>query len=148
MLYRILHAIHQWYAITVFWIVLAVFLMSFPMIFFFPPGPILLVFLGLGFLRLAVAVGKALRSALHLTARHAMARGVCPRCRHAHPASAPALAHGPGRAPAPAPGSEQNTWRCGACGAAFEASGAEGEVQQPQTQGDVDRSPRGLLDAI
>jgi ribosomal protein L37AE/L43A len=129
MLYRVLHAIHEWYAIAVFWIFLTVFLLSFPMIFFFPPGPILLVFFGLGFLGLAVVVGKALRGTLHATARHALARGVCPRCRQPHEISEVG---------------QPSEWRCAACGTAFDASGAE---IQPQTQEVGDRSPRMLLDS-
>ena len=125
MLYRVLHAIHEWYAIAVFWIFLAVFLLSFPMIFFFPPGPILLVFFGLGFLGLAVVIGKVLSGTLHAIARHALARGVCPRCRQPH------------ESPAVRP---MNEWCCAACGAVFDASGAEPQTQE---QGG-DRSP-GML---
>lgn len=108
MLYRALRWINQRYALTVFWLFLALFLLACSLIFIFPLGPILLVFLGLGGLGAAVVVGRSLRSVEAALARRALRRGVCPHCGDA--------GHGQ---------NEGEAWHCPRCGLKLDSKGRE-----------------------
>ena len=108
MIYRVLRVINEWYALTVFWIFVAVFLMAFSLVFVFPLAPILLVFAGLGGLGVAVIGGKTLKGFQHMLARYAVNRGVCPACRMRATGS---------------PGN--SSWECSACHCRFDQGGCE-----------------------
>ena len=82
MLYTILRAINEWYAITVLWVYVLLFVVAFALIFVFPPAPLAMVFLGVIGLGLATLVSKVLRRLQNTIARRMIARGECPRCRH------------------------------------------------------------------
>jgi hypothetical protein len=118
-IYQILRAINEWYALMVLWVYVAALLFALSLIFVFPPAVILLVFIGLGGMGVAVLVAKALRGGQHLAARHALSRGVCPRCRVADQRFVDRTA----------------TWRCECCGAAFEPTGRQIVVAEMESPG-------------
>jgi hypothetical protein len=109
MLYRVVRVINEWYAISVFWAYLGLFLVAFALVFVFPLGPILLLFLGLAGLGVAIIAGKLLRQMQLSLARHALAQGRCPRCQFAMPQHHPL----------------QESWTCIHCGSQFGIRGDE-----------------------
>jgi len=80
-LYGILRAINEWYAIVVLWVYVLLFFAALGLIFVFPPAPLAMVFLGVVGLGLANVVSKALHGLQHAVARRMINHGECPRCR-------------------------------------------------------------------
>ena len=117
MLYRLVRFMNEWYALSVLWAYLALFLLAFALIFVFPLGPILLLFLGLAGMGVVVVTGRLLRGTQHKLARHALAHGRCPRCESAASSQI---------------GLNQS-WTCPQCGTRFGAHGDEStDVQDPK----------------
>ncbi|MCI0363043.1 MAG: hypothetical protein L0Y44_00565 [Phycisphaerales bacterium] len=108
MLYRFLRSINAWFGLAVLWVCLAAFLLALPLMFIFPQGTLLLLFVGLFGLGLAVIGFKVLRYFEHALARRSLARGSCPRCGQ-HDSTIPS----------------DEPWRCAACGTSYEVSGNE-----------------------
>jgi hypothetical protein len=102
-LYRILHGINSYYALTVFWLYVAAFAVTFPFVFVFPPMPLLMIFLAILCLGIVVVLAKVLAALENLAVRHLVRRGTCPHCRHA---SAPVASTG-------------GPWVCDHCGTVF-----------------------------
>jgi hypothetical protein len=114
LLYQVLHAVDRSYTLAVFWVYVAAFLLTFTLIFIFPPAAIVMVFVALLGLGIAVAGGKLIGLSARLTARSFLQRGRCPRCDE--PIESAAAGHG-----------VVSTRRCHGCGACFLPSGAEPE---------------------
>ena len=119
MLYRVVRAVKRGYAFGVFWLYLAAFLLAFALVFVFPPGTILLLFLAIFGLVFFVATGHAIRFVAHLLARGLLKKDICPVCR-AEGTLEPASTGQPNEI-------EAGTRLCRACGAAYLATGAEAE---------------------
>lgn len=113
MLYRVVRTINDWYALTLFWAYLAVFLLACALVFVFPLGPILLLFAGLASLGFAVLGAKALQRAQTTIERHSLAHGRCPNC-HALVPDATAAA---------------DAWRCDQCGATIQLQNVHSSAQ-------------------
>lgn len=107
-LYRILHGVNTYYALTVFWLYVAAFAVTLPFIFVFPPMPLLMIFIAVACLGFVVVLAKVLTAMEHLAVRHLVRRGTCPLCRQTSPPGA----------------STDGPWVCDHCGAVFQASGA------------------------
>jgi len=112
-LYRILRWITTWYPLAVLWLCILAMILAFSLMFVFPPGTLLLLFLGLAGLGTAVIGFRALQAMQRGVARRSMAHGVCPSCkaRQAWPANG-------------------EPWRCSTCGTTLLASGAEDPAQE------------------
>ena len=108
MLYRIIHAINESFALAVFWLYVAAMILGLGTIFVFPQAAVVLVFLGLLCLGPAIIGSKILAAIDRALARQILRQGACPHC-------------GQFSEPRPDPGAP---WRCPNCHAAFEASGA------------------------
>ena len=117
MLYRVLRWITTWYPLAVLWLCIAAMILAFSLMFVFPPGTLLLLFLGLAGLGAAVIGFRGLQAMQRRLARRSMAHGVCPSCK--------------ARQQWPTAG---EAWRCAACGTALLASGEEDPA-------DEDRAP-------
>ncbi len=65
----VLQAVNRNYALIVFWIYVGMFVLTFSMIFIFPPGALAMVFLGLGGLIVAVIGAQLLKLLEHLVTR-------------------------------------------------------------------------------
>ena len=115
MLYRVVRTINDWYALTLFWVYLGVFLLACALVFVFPLGPILLLFAGLASLGFAVLGAKALRSAQTTIERHSLARGRCPSCQAV--------------APPPDVTESSDTWQCDQCGAIIQLQPGHSQAQ-------------------
>ncbi len=109
MLYRIVRTINEWYALTLFWTFLGLFFVAFALVFVFPPGTIVLLFLGLGAMGVAVVCGRILRGTQRSLARRALSQGRCPRC----------LTAAPGQV------ASRQSWKCEHCGTSFGDRGDE-----------------------
>ena len=107
--FRIIRAISHSFGLGVFFLYVALFLGTFSLIFIFPPGALVMVFLGLAGLLAAAIVGWSLRTMEHLFARSLLKQGVCPGCANRHL---------PDRL-------DDTDWQCEQCGAVFMNSGAE-----------------------
>jgi ribosomal protein L37AE/L43A len=107
-LYRILRWITTWYPLGVLWLCIAAMIVAFSLMFVFPPGTLLLLFIGLAGLGAAVIGFRALQALQRGLARRAIAHGVCPSCKT--------------RQPWP---TEGETWRCESCGTSLLVTGAE-----------------------
>lgn len=118
-----LHAVNEWYGLTVFWLFVAAFIAALAMIFIFPFASLLLVFLGVFALLGAVLVAKLLGAAERGAARSALHRSACPRC------GAPVVARNPA-----------GTAACARCGEAFLASGALATDDHTATGGEDSRA--------
>ncbi len=112
--FRILNAIRRGYALGVFWIYVAMFVMTLPLIFIFPPGALVMIFLGLLGLAVAVLVGGSLKLMVEGLARALISRGVCPGCADRR-----------------VPLQDRSTWSCAQCGAVYLPSGAESSIELP-----------------
>jgi ribosomal protein L37AE/L43A len=109
MLYRILRAINHIYPVAVLWMYIGAFLLAMSLMFIFPPGTLILLWMGLVSLVGVVIVAKVLVGAQRAVARHVLSAGVCPYC-------------GERSARVRDPAEE---WRCEACGTSFLPGGAE-----------------------
>jgi ribosomal protein L37AE/L43A len=114
-LYRILRWITTWYPLAVLWLCIVAMIVAFSLMFVFPPGTLLLLFLGLAGLGSAVLGFRALQAMQRGVARRSMAHGICPSCK--------------AKQQWPATG---ETWHCTACGTVLLASGAEDPEQEHQ----------------
>lgn len=117
MLYRLLRAANRWFALTMFWLYVAMFGLAFSLIFIFPPGTILLLFTGIFGLVVVVIAGQVLRLCTEFCTRRVLSGGTCPACQAAH---AIVVSTRTGEE-----GVEQTVTRCERCGATFTASGRE-----------------------
>ena len=79
-LYRFVSAVNAVYGLAVAWVYIAAFLAALGMVFIFPPGTLLVFFIGLASLGLAVAMGYVIDALTRWMARRALARSRCPRC--------------------------------------------------------------------
>jgi hypothetical protein len=59
--FRFFRAVDRSYALAVLWLYVGLFLFTFALIFVFPPGALVMVFVGLAGLLLAVILGRVLR---------------------------------------------------------------------------------------
>jgi ribosomal protein L37AE/L43A len=110
-LYRLFRSINAAYPMAVLWSYIAAFFLALALMFVFPQGTLLLLFLGLAGLGAVILTSKTLNGVQHLLARHALGRGVCPNCRTPRP-SVP----------------QQADWRCPRCHITFTSSGWERET--------------------
>ncbi len=108
MLQRILHVLRGNYALAVFWIYVAAFVVAFLSIFVFPPLALGMVFVGIFALVPAVLLGMAIRAAARAATRPYLRKGICPLCRQER-----AVALEPGEL------------TCVACGSRFAVNGEE-----------------------
>jgi hypothetical protein len=108
-IYRILRAINEAYALTVLWLYITVFIVAFSLMFVFPPGTLLLLFVSVFGLGLLVVLGKVLGWIQFSIARHAVQRGICPRCE----------------GPRDDDLEEGVCWRCARCHTGYLSSGRE-----------------------
>jgi hypothetical protein len=109
-LYRIAAAVNATYGLAVAWTYIAAFVLALGMIFIFPPGTLLVFFIGLASLGLAVALGKVIDAITRSMARRSMASGRCPRCRDV----LALISHG-----------DESPAICALCGSAFTSDGGE-----------------------
>lgn len=109
MFYRVMKSMSDWYALAVLWTYLAAFLIALALVFVFPLGPLILLFLGLASLGGVLLTARLLRSIKHRAARYSLNRGACPMC----------LADGQPRPQLGQP------WRCEKCAAEFSVDGSE-----------------------
>ncbi|MHC5002145.1 MAG: hypothetical protein ACYTJ0_03400 [Planctomycetota bacterium] len=114
--YRMLHAVHESYALGVFWLYLGLFLLTLALIFVFPPVALAMVFLGLAGLLPAVVAGKLLAAIVAALARALLGQGTCPGCASR-------------RLPEP----EAADWQCEQCGRSYDRSGREAPPVGDQT---------------
>jgi len=115
-LYRVIHALNAWFTIAMFWCYLVMFLIALPMMFVFPPGTLLLLFIGLASLIFVIPAGRILSFTEHVVARSSLAHHKCPRCQgELLPRSAP-----------------DEPWECRSCHARYQPTGelVEGEPAQ------------------
>ena len=115
MIYRILRAVHRAYALTVFWLYLLLFGVAFMLIFVFPPGTLLLLFVGIFGLVFSVVGAQLLAGSEHLFARFSLRRESCPICREADVIQRELASDEP----------DGSIYRCRACGAGFHVWGGE-----------------------
>jgi hypothetical protein len=101
--YRVLHGVNTYFALTIFWFYVAAFAVTFPFVFVFPPMPLLMIFLAITCLGMVVVLAKVLAALENLVVRQLVRRGTCPHCRHANPPVAPT----------------EGPWVCEHCGAVF-----------------------------
>ena len=109
MLYRIVHILHESFALTVFWMYVVALILGLGTIFVFPQAAVVLVFLGLLFLGPAVIGSKLLAALDHAMARQILKRGECPHC---------------GEVSEPRTVSDE-TWHCPNCQAVYAPTGAD-----------------------
>jgi ribosomal protein L37AE/L43A len=123
--YKITRTVNRAYPLVIFWLYVAAFLAALPLMFIFPPGTLMLLWMSLLGLIFFVALGKLLRVVQRSLARRALSDRTCPRCgeRFSDPRD------------------QSHDWRCESCGATFEPSGAEPDLGQP-------RSERSILPAL
>lgn len=79
-LHRIARGAQSAYPLCVFWLYLGLFVLTFALVFVFPPLGLALVFAGLAGLLLVVTVGKILGIVTRSMARALIDRGICPSC--------------------------------------------------------------------
>jgi hypothetical protein len=109
MSYQSLVRINERYQIAVLFVYLAMLLVAMAMMFVHPTITLLLFWIGLISLAAFALSEKFIGAVLRSSARHDLARFVCPRCGaavHSDPQQA-------------------RDWRCDRCDAAFECSGEE-----------------------
>ena len=104
-------AVNAVYGLAVAWVYIAAFVLALGMVFIFPPGTLLVFFIGLASLGLAVALGKLIDAITRGMARRSMASGRCPRCRDL-------LTHAGERG-------DERPVVCALCGSAFLDDGGE-----------------------
>jgi hypothetical protein len=108
-LYAIVSAVSAGYPIAVLWCYVAAFVLAMALMFVFPPGTIVLLWVGLMSLAAVVIVHHLLALMRNVVARFLLSRGSCPSCGHgmgiARDVSVP--------------------WTCEGCGTVFLPSGAE-----------------------
>src|SRR4030095_9304240 len=75
-LYRVLRWITTWYPLAVLWLCIAAMIVAFSLMFVFPPGTLLLLFLGLAGLGAAVIGFRVLQGMQRRLARRCMAHGI------------------------------------------------------------------------
>ena len=122
-IYRLLRLADSNFGLTVFWLYVALFVMTFALIFVMPPVALILVFLGLAGLVAAVLVGRVLHLVTSRVASSLIRSGCCPRCSE----RTPPLATAP------------DAWHCSECGAAFHAFGTE--VDEAESLPSSEESP-------
>jgi hypothetical protein len=108
-LYGIVSAIHIGYPLAVFWCYVAAFFLALSLMFVFPPGTIILLWLALVGLVVVVIVHRLLGLARHTVARIILNAGSCPSCGQ--------------RADRVRDGAQP--WTCLKCGHGFAPSGAD-----------------------
>jgi ribosomal protein L37AE/L43A len=113
--YRVLRWIVGWYPLGVLWLCIIAMFIAFSLMFIFPPGTLLLLFVGLAGTGLAVLGFRFLQSILRSIARHKIAEGFCPKC---------------GAMQERANGAD--VWRCASCHVEITPAGLE--VQHDQHQ--------------
>ena len=111
MIYRLLAKFNDDFALFVFFLYLAAFVLAFLMVFIFPPGALALMLLGLvGFVGVWVIVG-VMRFFERILARKSLSQDRCPCCSHAEGFSL-------------TPSEEwDSVVLCGGCGQHFESGG-------------------------
>jgi ribosomal protein L37AE/L43A len=107
-LYRFVRLINAHYALAIFWVYVLAFVVAWALVFVFPLGPLLLLFIGLAGLGFAVIGMKIMEAVERALARSQIHQGICPVCReHAlHERR------------------EDRTLHCDACHSAFQPGGA------------------------
>jgi len=105
--YRFVRSINRAYPIMVLGLYIAAFILAASMMFIFPPGTLLLFWLGLVGLVFVVLLAKLLGLLERFVARSLLATGRCPDCD----------------GPAPRPLSAAIGWRCESCGFVFQTTG-------------------------
>ncbi|MBT8486637.1 MAG: hypothetical protein HKO59_06795 [Phycisphaerales bacterium] len=108
-LHRFLRSVVRHYPVVVFGIYVVLLFSALAMMFIFPPGTILLLWIGLVGLVGVVIAAKVLGVVLALSARRLLNRGGCPRCGTRMDTM---------RDPA-------ERWQCASCGAVFGPKGRE-----------------------
>jgi ribosomal protein L37AE/L43A len=116
--YKIIRAANRAYPFVVFWIYVVAFLTALPLMFIFPPGTLVLLWMALLSLVFFVALGKILRVVQHGMANRALSNRTCPGCgeRFSDPSD------------------RSHAWRCDSCGAVFEPGGAEQDQRQQRAE--------------
>lgn len=109
MIYRILRICNAWYGIVVLWICVLAFFLAFALMFVFPQGTLLLLFLGLAGLGLAMIGGGLLNRWQCWLALRTLRGGRCPVCRAGIAESTESDHH----------------WQCVNCGAMYDHTGAQ-----------------------
>jgi len=127
-IYRIVRSVNRAYAFAVLWCYIAAFVVAFALMFVFPPGTLLLVFLGVFGLVAAVGGAQILGGIEHLLARRLIRQERCPACgmhrtfepitrgRSTEASGADRERHAP---------ETSGRLGCNACGAAYERWGGE-----------------------
>jgi ribosomal protein L37AE/L43A len=115
-LYQIVRSLNEWYPLAVLWMYIGALLLALAMMFIFPQGTILLMFLGLAGLAFVAVGWRLLQWTMHALARGILTRGLCPNCKKS------ASAHDP-----------SSDWTCVHCGATFSPRGVQlnEEANQP-----------------
>jgi hypothetical protein len=102
--YRFVRSVTRVYPIMVLGLYVAAFLLAASMMFIFPPGTLLLFWLGLVGLVFVVLLAKLLRFLERFVASSVLATGRCPVCD----------------GPAPRPMNAAIRWQCESCGFTFQ----------------------------
>jgi len=144
LLYRFIRRVNRAFALAVLWTYIGAFVLAFSLMFVFPPGTLLLVFLGVFGLVAAVGGAQLLGGTEHFLARSLIRREWCPRCGRSESLtstrgyrSSGEEQSGGGRSIGGQSGGERAGGEgaartvCRSCGAAFEAWGGEIEAVPP-----------------
>jgi len=107
-LYRILRWTTAWYPLGVLWLCILAMIVAFSLMFVFPPGTLLLLFVSLAAVGVSVLGFRLLQSLQRALARRLVARGVCPSCGSVQERS-----------------DGEHAWQCAACSCEIQISGAE-----------------------
>ena len=80
MLYRFCRSLNEWYAVSVFFLYIGLFLLAVCLVFIFPPAAIFLLFFSIFALVIFRGLSMLISACERSIARNALGRGACPGC--------------------------------------------------------------------